>query len=81
MRFGQVAHQTTFTMSAKLDNTCANRDMHTIMGETANQLEQMGGVEVELSLEVQASTDEGIPVSAAQAISENCTRCLSGLLA
>ena len=62
----------TFTMSAKLDNTRVNRDVRTIMEEIVSQLMQLDGADVELSFEVRARVDEGIPVPTTRAISENC---------
>lgn len=63
---------TSFTMSARLDNTRVNRDVRTITEEIVSQLEQLDGVDVELTLDVRARADEGIPVPATRAISENC---------
>lgn len=63
---------TTFTMSARLDNTRVNRDVRTIMEEIVSQLEQVDGVEVELTFEVRARSGVGIPVPAQRAVSENC---------
>lgn len=63
---------TSFTMSARLDNTRVNRDVRTIMEEIVSQLEQLDGVDVALTLDVRARADEGIPVPATRAISENC---------
>lgn len=62
----------TFTMSAKLDNTRVNRDVHQIMDEIVNQLMMLDGADIELSFEVRARVDEGIPVPTSRAISENC---------
>ena len=62
----------SFTMSAKLDNTRVNRDVRTIMEEIVSQLEQLDGAEVELTLEVRAAVDAGIPVPTQRAVSENC---------
>lgn len=63
---------TSFTMSAKLDNTRVNRDVRTIMEEIVSQLEQLDGAEVELALEVRAAVAAGIPVPTQRAVSENC---------
>lgn len=63
---------TSFTMSAKLDNTRVNRDVRTIMEEIVSQLEQLDGAEVELTLEVRAAVDAGIPVPTQRTVSENC---------
>ncbi len=63
---------TSFTMSAKLDNTRVNRDVRTIMEEIVSQLEQLDGAEVKLTLEVRAAVDAGIPVPTQRTVSENC---------
>ena len=63
---------TSFTMSAKLDNTRVNRDVRTIMEEIVSQLEQLDGAELELTLEVRAAVDAGIPVPTQRTVSENC---------
>ena len=63
---------TSFTMSARLDNTRVNRDVRTIMEEIVSQLEQVDGAEVELTFEVRARSGAGIPVPTQRAVSENC---------
>ena len=62
----------SFTMSAKLDNTRVNRDVRVIMEEIVSQLMQLDGAELELSFEVRARVEEGIPVPTTRAVSENC---------
>ncbi len=62
----------SFTMSAKLDNTRVNRDVRTIMDEIVSQLMQLDGADVELSFEVHARVDDGIPVPTTRALTENC---------
>ena len=42
------------------------------MDEIVSQLMQLDGADVELSFEVRARVDEGIPVPTTRAISENC---------
>ncbi|QTU84258.1 IS3 family transposase [Xiamenia xianingshaonis] len=61
-----------FRMTAKPDNTCVNKNIRDIMDEIVSQLTTLDGAEVELSLEVIARVDSGIPVPAVRAISENC---------
>ena len=63
---------TSFYMSAKLDNTRVNRDVRTIMEEIVNQISQVDGAEVELTLEVRAKVKDGISVPVTRAVSENC---------
>ena len=62
----------TFVMSARLDNTRINRDVSRLVDEVINLLTQMDGCEVNVSLEVNAMVDRGIPYDAMRAISENC---------
>ena len=64
--------KTTFHMTAKIDNTRVNRSIQTIMDEIVSQLNQLDGAKVELSFEVCARVDGGIPVPSVRAISENC---------
>lgn len=63
---------TSFTMSARLDNTRVNRDVQLIVSEIVSQLEQLDGAEVDLTFEVRAQVEAGIPVPTQRAVSENC---------
>ena len=63
-------------MSAKLDNTRANRDVRTIMDEIVSRLMQLDITDVELSFEVRARTDKDISIPITRASSENCSKLL-----
>lgn len=67
------ADKTSFAMSAKLDNTRINRNVQNIVEEIVSQLNLLDGVDVELTLEVRAKAETGIPVPTIRAISENCS--------
>lgn len=69
---------TTFTMGAKLDNTRVNRDVRTIMGETASQLEQMGGVEVDFRSRCRRALMKAFPCRLRGRSPRTVTRCISG---
>lgn len=60
-------------MSARLDNTRVNRDVRTIMEEIVSQLTQLDGADMELSFEVHAKVNGGIPVPTTRALTENCS--------
>lgn len=62
----------SFHMVAKLDNTRVNRNMQAIVEEVVSQLSLLDGASVELSLEVRARANGGIPASTIRTVSENC---------
>lgn len=62
----------SFKMSAKLDNTRVNRNVQKIMEEIVSQLSVLDGVDIEMSLEVRAKAEDGIPVPTVRAVTENC---------
>lgn len=62
----------SFRMSAKLDNTRVNRNVQTIMEEIVSQLSSLDGIDIEMSFEVRARAEDGIPVPAVRAVTENC---------
>ena len=64
--------KTSFCMRAKLDNTRVNRSIQNIMDEVVSQLNALGA-DVELTFEVHARSDAGIPTETVRAVSENCT--------
>ena len=64
--------KTTCYMSTKLDNTRGNRSVQNITEEIVSQLSALGA-DVELTFEVRARTDDGIPPETIRAISENCS--------
>lgn len=64
--------KTTFHMASKLDNTRVNRSIQNIMDEVVSQLNVLGA-DVELTFEVRARVDDGIPPETVRAVSENCS--------
>lgn len=63
---------TSFAMSARLDNTRVIQNMRSIMEEIVSHLNMLDGATVELTFEVRAHADSGIPVPVQRTISENC---------
>lgn len=59
-------------MSAKLDNTCINRDMSHLIDEVINHLFQAEDADVEISLEVNVATTIGILLPTVRMVTENC---------
>lgn len=64
--------KTTFHMASKLDNTRVNRGIQNIMDEVVSQLNAIGA-DVELTFEVRARVEDGIPPETVRAVSENCS--------
>ena len=64
--------KTTFRMASKLDNTRVNRSIQNIMDEVVSQLNAIGA-DVELTFEVRARVEDGIPPETVRAVSENCS--------
>lgn len=64
--------KTTFHMASKLDNTRVNRSIQNIMDEVVSQLNAIGA-DVELTFEVRARVEDGIPPETVHAVSENCS--------
>ncbi len=64
--------KTTFRMASKLDNTRVNRGIQNIMDEVVSQLNAIGA-DVELTFEVRARVEDGIPPETVRAVSENCS--------
>ena len=61
-----------FFMSALLDNTRINRDVQKYVEEIIQHLTSADGVEVKVSLEVEAESDDGFTQQTVRTISENC---------
>lgn len=66
-------------MSAKLDNTCVNKNVNDYLTEIIQHLISVDGADVELTLEVSVNAPEvsvnapeGIPTSTVRTVSENC---------
>lgn len=64
--------KTTFHMASKLDNARVNRSIQNIMDEVVSQLNAIGA-DVELTFEVRARVEDGIPPETVRAVSENCS--------
>ena len=63
---------TLFYMSAKLDNTRIGRDVQKLVEEVIAHLTSVDGCKVEVSLELTATSVEGIPPQIVRIVSENC---------
>jgi hypothetical protein len=61
-----------FYMSAKLDVTRAPRDMREFLEEVINHLTSVDGAQVEISLEVSATSPDGFQSDVVRTVSENC---------
>lgn len=64
--------KSAFHMVSKLDNTRVNRGIQSIMEEVVSQLNLIGA-DVELTFEVRARVNDGIPPETVRALSENCS--------
>ena len=64
--------KSAFRMVSKLDNTRVNRGIQSIMEEIVSQLNLIGA-DVELTFEVHARVNDGIPPETVRALSENCS--------
>lgn len=60
-----------FYMTAKLDNTRINRDVQTLVEEIISHIQNSSGTSVTISLEVDASSDEGFTRETMQTVTEN----------
>ncbi len=63
---------TRFFMSVKLDNTRVIRDLQRYLDEVVSQLSSTDGCDVELTLEVNATSPNGFSQSTIRNVSENC---------
>ena len=63
---------THFFMSAKLDTTRINRDVQRLVEEVISHLISVDGCQIEVSLEVNAKTSNGLPHPTVRTIAENC---------
>jgi hypothetical protein len=59
-------------MSADLDTTRINRDVHKYVEEIIQHLTAVDGAKVKVSLEVEAETSDGFTQQTVRTISENC---------
>ena len=63
---------TRFYGSVKLDPARLNRDAAQVSAEVVQHLASLLNAEVELTLEIQAKAEGGIPDNIARTVSENC---------
>jgi len=63
---------THFYLSAGLDTTRINRDVQRLVEEVISHLISVDGCQIEVSLEVNATTLDGFPQPTVRTISENC---------
>lgn len=61
-----------FFMSATLDNTRINRDVSKLVEEVISHLTALDGSKVEISLEVSADIQGGVPTPTVRTVTENC---------
>ena len=59
-------------MSAQLDTTRINRDVQRLVEEIISHLTAIEGVNIAVSLEVNAEIEEGFSASTVRTIMENC---------
>lgn len=63
---------TAFRLTTVLDNTHLNKNVGDIVNEIVYQIMQLDESDVEVTLDVKARVDSGIPVPTVRAVSENC---------
>jgi hypothetical protein len=61
-----------FYMSAQLDSTRIGRDVHRLVEEVISQFSTVDGAKIEVSLELNVETDDGLSQQIVRAVSENC---------
>lgn len=61
-----------FYMSAQLDNTRIGRDVQRLVEEVISHLTSVDGAQVEVSLEVNVKSPEGLSQQVVRTVSENC---------
>jgi len=67
-----VAKNTQFFMSAQLDTTRIGRDVQRLVEEVISHLTSADGTQVEVSLEVNAKSTEGLSQQVVRTVTENC---------
>jgi predicted AAA+ superfamily ATPase len=61
-----------FFMSATLDNTRINRDVNRLVDEVISHLTAINGSKIEITLEVNAEIEGGVPTPTVRTVTENC---------
>jgi hypothetical protein len=59
-------------MSAQLDTTRIGRDVQKLVEEVINHLTSVDGAQVEVTLEVNVKSPEGLSPQTVRTVSENC---------
>ena len=59
-------------MSAQLDNTRIGRDVQKLVEEVISHLTSVDGAQVEVSLELNVNSPEGLSQQVIRTVSENC---------
>lgn len=59
-------------MSAQLDTTRIGRDVQRLVEEVISHIISVNGAQVEVSLEVNANTPDGLSQQVVRTVSENC---------
>jgi len=67
-----VPQNTRFYMSAQLDTTRINRDVQKLVEEVISHLTSIDGAQVEVSLEVNVKSQDGMSPQTVRTVSENC---------
>jgi len=68
----ETPKNTRFSMSAELDTTRIGRDVQKLVEEVISYLTSVDGAQVEVSLEVNATSPDGFSQQDVRTISENC---------
>ena len=63
---------THFYMSAQLDNTRIGRDVQRLVEEVISHITTVDGAQVEVTLEVNAKSTDGLTRQVVRTVSENC---------
>lgn len=68
----EAAKNTHFYMSAQLDTTRIGRDVQRLVEEVIRHLSAVDGTQMEVSLELEVKSSDGIPQDIVRTVSENC---------
>lgn len=68
----EAPKNTHFYMSAQLDNTRIGRDVQRLVEEVISHLTSVDGAQVEVSLEVNVKSPDGLSQQVVRTVSENC---------
>lgn len=62
----------SFKMSADIDPVRVSKDIQTIVSEIVSQIQSVDGTQIDLTFEVNAYANEGLPQQLQRTLSENC---------